>query len=775
LALGGACARALSMAFLLDSMLDPCSIAWPAARRAAERRTTAEASDLAPRRAQETRPDARSAALPESKSRFEPGTAFLRLLDPVLDAPVSLGSPAGCRDRTEPARSSSPGASWREDSPASSEGAFDSESEVRFGPKAAVSPLARRRSQGTELSPATPQRQGLGISRLPPPPQLPSTSPGVGPFSAAQRRDDEHQEQASPSCGSTASPSHCGAKGKSRVLLLPSAFKGRPDVILFGASGRAEQRKLSHKGALMDEGRQVYYIISGNGPKWLALTKTCERAGLCRAEDEQTEWSLLWTSQVTSELLSTMTKAQRVNHFPGSENLGRKDLLIRHLSRLQRHFGHDCKVAPTGFVLPKDARAWKKNYLNAPDTLWIWKPCNGRCGRRISILCPSSSAEEAGKAEEHSQKRGVIQQYIADPLLIEGYKFDLRIYVVVTSFDPLKVYLNTEGLVRLATAKYTPDIKTLGTRTMHLTNYSINKYSENFVPNKDKSNGDAGNADGGLPSKWSFQELRQYFIRNFLDFDGLFERIVDLIIKTLIAVEPKVRAASASNDASGGPRENLSSSCFEIYGFDVMTDRALQPWLLEVNIYPSLRTDSPLDKRIKTELIADRLTLIGLQPPPDSAFGLASRLGHQRHAASRSPFRSGAGAAVGGRFARAALGRSAEELAGMRPKAAVAAFDEAAWDIVLDAHDEELRSGGLRRIFPSADAGKYTSYFENESFGNVVLRKWHEAGGGADLLQSQQLDRGLGAKKTTERIAPEPAPPSRLTPSLAPRPPQQVV
>merc|ERR1719478_1371043 len=57
-----------------------------------------------------------------------------------------------------------------------------------------------------------------------------------------------------------------------------------------------------------------------------------------------------------------------------------------------------------------------------------------------------------------------------------------------------------------------------------------------------------------------------------------------------------------------------SQTCFEIYGFDVMLDEKLKPWLLEVNVSPSLSSSSPLDKRIKTQLVADVLTLVGFRP-----------------------------------------------------------------------------------------------------------------------------------------------------------------
>ena len=53
---------------------------------------------------------------------------------------------------------------------------------------------------------------------------------------------------------------------------------------------------------------------------------------------------------------------------------------------------------------------------------------------------------------------------------------------------------------------------------------------------------------------------------------------------------------------------------FEIYGFDILIDHKLKPWLIEVNICPSLSSSSPLDRRIKTSLISDTLNLLGLIP-----------------------------------------------------------------------------------------------------------------------------------------------------------------
>jgi tubulin polyglutamylase TTLL7 len=55
-----------------------------------------------------------------------------------------------------------------------------------------------------------------------------------------------------------------------------------------------------------------------------------------------------------------------------------------------------------------------------------------------------------------AQEHFIVQEYVEKPLLMDGYKFDLRIYVLVTSCDPLRVFLFNDGLVRLSTEKYLP-------------------------------------------------------------------------------------------------------------------------------------------------------------------------------------------------------------------------------------------------------------------------------------------------------------------------------
>jgi tubulin polyglutamylase TTLL6/13 len=78
-----------------------------------------------------------------------------------------------------------------------------------------------------------------------------------------------------------------------------------------------------------------------------------------------------------------------------------------------------------------------------------------------------------------------VQRYIHKPYLIDGLKFDLRVYVLLAGVDPLRIFVYDEGLARFATDPYVaPSRSNLNNHYMHLTNYAINKNSSAFIYNQ---------------------------------------------------------------------------------------------------------------------------------------------------------------------------------------------------------------------------------------------------------------------------------------------------
>jgi tubulin polyglutamylase TTLL4 len=113
--------------------------------------------------------------------------------------------------------------------------------------------------------------------------------------------------------------------------------------------------------------------------------------------------------------------------------------------------------------------------MNNFKDMYIFKPTASSCGRGIRII---------SKKQNVSKRPGtLVQKYISKPHLLRGYKYDMRLYILVTSFEPLKAYIFEQGLVRLATVPYSTAKGNLKKRFIHLTNFSVNKKNEQYKKN----------------------------------------------------------------------------------------------------------------------------------------------------------------------------------------------------------------------------------------------------------------------------------------------------
>lgn len=127
----------------------------------------------------------------------------------------------------------------------------------------------------------------------------------------------------------------------------------------------------------------------------------------------------------------------------------------------------------------------------------------------------------------------IISRYIQNPFLINGLKFDLRIYVMVTSMDPWRVYIYNEGLARFAVDEYDTQSPPKDAMHAHLTNFSLNKKNEKFINNQFADQDDQGH-------KWSLQALTRHLEKHGIDMNLLWSRIYDVILKSLMSVDHHV-------------------------------------------------------------------------------------------------------------------------------------------------------------------------------------------------------------------------------------------
>lgn len=314
--------------------------------------------------------------------------------------------------------------------------------------------------------------------------------------------------------------------------------------------------------------------------------KVCE-------DREDTESDLFWTdSAIPPEKLARMKPYQKINHFPGMYTLARKNNLARNLGRMRKVRPEDFDFFPMTWTLPAELAELKAYAQKNPRCTFILKPEASCQGRGIFL---TRTPEELAATDHY-----VAQRYVERPLLLDGLKFDLRVYVLVTGCSPLRLYIHEEGLVRLATEPYSaPCGSNFASSCMHLTNYAVNKLHPAFLFNSDSDADSVGH-------KRSLKSTYLQLATLGHDVVSLKMAISSLVFKTVASVQPVL----AHIYRSCQPEDLENACCFEILGFDILIDQGLKPWLLEVNHSPSFSVDTPLDKRVKRRVIEDALRLM---------------------------------------------------------------------------------------------------------------------------------------------------------------------
>lgn len=151
---------------------------------------------------------------------------------------------------------------------------------------------------------------------------------------------------------------------------------------------------------------------------------------------------ILWYDFATSqEMLGKLKSYQKLNHFPGIEGVARKNFLAYHVNKMKKEFPLEFNFIPLTFCLPSDNNKVYEYLKNKTKTIdpFIIKPEGSAQGRGIYLIRKFDQIP--------FNENMIMQSYIANPMLIEGFKFDLRIYVVMSCCDPLTLHIFDEGIV----------------------------------------------------------------------------------------------------------------------------------------------------------------------------------------------------------------------------------------------------------------------------------------------------------------------------------------
>lgn len=406
--------------------------------------------------------------------------------------------------------------------------------------------------------------------------------------------------------------------------------------------GRGDKRKTASNANNDSSTRQslIFRITYGQGNGPLLLRRTLLDAGMSEFNPQhhkESQWDLWWKSfRFRGCELAFLRSSQRVNHHPAplgrQTDITKKDGLLRAIRHMHVTYPKCSSLLlfPTTFNLPREesrfvstfcqrARSTRNKlctqgrhskeelcdgcmtedsdefaHQTPKETLpfrniWILKPADMSRGRGIFVFNNLEDLVYISKS--------VVQKYICDILLIEGYKFDLRLYAVVPSYSPFIVYICTEGLIRFATEPY--NLSDLKNVFSHLTNSSINFTGPEYLTDK---------AVIGRGCKWTIRQFRQWMADRNISDRFLWIRIQAIIILTLL---------SQASDTPKVP------NAYELFGFDILVDSRLRPWLLEVNANPSMSNQCIVDEIVKKPLLNSILEMLRLnQTSVDNANNL---------------------------------------------------------------------------------------------------------------------------------------------------------
>eukprot|EP00768_Dysnectes_brevis_P005967 gnl/Dysnectes_brevis/4523_a6116_739.p1 GENE.gnl/Dysnectes_brevis/4523_a6116_739~~gnl/Dysnectes_brevis/4523_a6116_739.p1 ORF type:complete len:492 (+),score=22.32 gnl/Dysnectes_brevis/4523_a6116_739:21-1496(+) len=218
-----------------------------------------------------------------------------------------------------------------------------------------------------------------------------------------------------------------------------------------------------------------------------------------------------------------------------------------------------------------------------PANLWIVKPTNFNRGRGIRVVDSVESTlkhvEEVRSSFKRQSISFLVQKYIENPLLVEGRKFDLRVFALVRSDGSAWVY--RRGYARLASVPFELGI---GCAAVHLTNNAVQKHMEEYDEEANMYSferlADVIAADASLP-----EAKRGGFWSSW-------RRIQSLVGLVLYTAGSKLVSQTSDN-------------CFELFGFDFMLDTDLKPWLIEVNCNPCMAFSSSTSRELLPLMLDD--------------------------------------------------------------------------------------------------------------------------------------------------------------------------
>ncbi|OQR95356.1 hypothetical protein THRCLA_07945 [Thraustotheca clavata] len=338
-----------------------------------------------------------------------------------------------------------------------------------------------------------------------------------------------------------------------------------------------------------------------------------------KAAKKTQEFDLVWSYEYSQfQHLGPLERRHRINHLPGSYVLVSKGHVYETLLELQGiHGKYDFNFIPKQFRLPQDvdefSAAFRERKNRAQETKadddpdynkrWLLKQQSHRGVQFFSGL------DQLG---DHMHSNDMIAQCI-EPLLISGHKFDIGLYVAVTSIDPLRIYIYHNALLRMCKLKYPKHLD----NTADLESYVVDDYLPPWeMPDLQEFYTEIPSEE--IEGTSHFKVLKQYLESVGIDPEKFQSEIYGDVVKIIAGNrEHFMDSEQAVRRQTKQPHEQLGNF-FEMYRFDFMVEDTGKPWLMEVNQSPNLAPkyfNSGTDFTMKSSLIHDLLHMVSITAP----------------------------------------------------------------------------------------------------------------------------------------------------------------
>ncbi|XP_029809972.1 probable tubulin polyglutamylase TTLL1 [Suricata suricatta] len=386
------------------------------------------------------------------------------------------------------------------------------------------------------------------------------------------------------------------------------------------------------------------------------LINNFEKRGWVQVTESE-DWNFYWMSVQTIRNVFSVETGYRlsddqiVNHFPNHYELTRKDLMVKNIKRYRKELEKEgsplaekdengkylyLDFVPVTYMLPADYNLFVEEFRKSPASTWIMKPCGKAQGKGIFLINKLSQIKKWSRDSKTSSQRS-------------GRYVDTSTYKRKSNFRPpmskgLLMYREITyklGFCRFCTVKYTPSTSELDNMFVHLTNVAIQKHGrfwhENGAPSCVCSPPSVTRSEPPRRYKLGFCRFCTVkYTPSTSELDNMFVHLTNVAIQKhgepgkdggrrwgrrwgapILAVGPRAsschwaatRPPEAPRPAVSQPVMNNDKHCFECYGYDIIIDDKLKPWLIEVNASPSLTSSTANDRILKYNLINDTLNI----------------------------------------------------------------------------------------------------------------------------------------------------------------------